>query len=70
MANGNPIDGDDITSEAANTMGSLAGLFGAQYNYMISTDANDAINEQRQVFETSKWDELVDALRLKVKHGK
>jgi hypothetical protein len=37
---------------------------------MISTDANDAINEQRQVFETSKWDELVDALRMKVKHGK
>ena len=70
LANGNPIDGDDITSEAANTMGSLAGLFGAQYNYMISTDANDAINEQRQVFETSKWDELVDALRMKVKHGK
>ena len=70
LANGNPINGDDITSEAANTMGSLAGLFGAQKNDMISTDANDAINEQRQVFETNKWNELVEALRKKVAQGK
>jgi len=70
LANGNPINDDDITSEAANTMGSLAGLFGAQKNDKISNDANDAINEQRQVFETEKWNELVKALREKVKHGK
>lgn len=70
LANGNPINDDDITSEAANTMGSLAGLFGAQKNDKILNDANDAINEQRQVFETEKWNELVKALREKVKHGK
>jgi len=69
LANGNPIDGDDITSEAANTMGSLAGLFGTQYNDKISYDANNAINEQRKVFESSEWNDLVKVLREKVKHG-
>jgi len=59
-----------VSDVSKGSYGTLAGLFGR----MVCDKEIDAVsphhyNEQRQVFESSCWDQLIAALREKLLHG-
>ena len=64
------VDSVDPRVEDANghSLGNVAGLFGRQWSdSKIDLVRNDSFNQQRKVFPAEKWDELLAALRAKLK---
>lgn len=59
-----------MTNANKSSYGTLAGLFGRQSSDKeIDSVSTEKYNEQRQVFDSTCWDDLIIALRDKLKNG-